>query len=63
VKEITTASVIQSCAGLLKFYTSLQQDDGITKSGIKLTTKKITSSTIGKPSSTDKIWYVDKFFL
>jgi len=31
VKEMTTASVIQSCAGQLKFYTTLQEDKGITK--------------------------------
>ena len=31
VKEMTTASVIQSCAGHLKFYTTLQEDNGITK--------------------------------
>jgi len=28
---MTTASVIQSCAGHLKFYTTLQREDGITK--------------------------------
>ncbi len=31
VKEMTTASVIQSCAGHLKFYTTLHREDGITK--------------------------------
>jgi len=31
VKQITTASVIQSYAGHLKFYTILQKDKGITK--------------------------------
>jgi hypothetical protein len=31
VKEMTTASVIQSCAGHLKFYTTLQEDKGIIK--------------------------------
>jgi len=31
VKEITTASVIQSCGGHLKFYITLQREDGITK--------------------------------
>jgi len=31
VKALTTASVLQSCAGHLKFYTTLQREDGITK--------------------------------
>ena len=31
VKEMTTASVIQSCAGHLEFYTTLQENKGITK--------------------------------
>jgi len=31
VKVKTTASVIQFCAGYLKLYTTLHQDNGITK--------------------------------
>jgi len=31
VKVMTTASIIQSCARHLKFYTTLQREDGITK--------------------------------
>jgi len=31
VKEMTTASVIQSHSGHLNFYTTLNQDDGISK--------------------------------